>query len=176
VGSTLTVNGAVSGGGQVIISGGTANFNQAFTQSVTFSGTGTLTLAQSQSYKGAVTGLSTTGANALDLRDITFGKSTTAKYSGTSVSGTLTVTDGTHTSNIALNGNFVGATFICSSDGHGGTTVIDPTVAISPASATPTAFATAMAGLGPTFAAGPTVMQTDLSSRAATTLARPGSG
>jgi hypothetical protein len=39
----------------------------------------------------------------------------------------LTVTDGTHTAHIHLAGNYSGSTFTTSSDGHGGTTVVDPT-------------------------------------------------
>ena len=38
----------------------------------------------------------------------------------------LTVTDGTHTANIALLGNYLASTFVASSDGHGGTLVVDP--------------------------------------------------
>ena len=39
--------------------------------------------------------------------------------------GVLTVTDGTHAANIALSGNYLGSTFAASSDGHGGTSVIE---------------------------------------------------
>ena len=47
-------------------------------------------------------------------------------YSGNSSGGTLAVTDGTHTANIALLGNYLASTFVTSSDGHGGTSVVDP--------------------------------------------------
>jgi phospholipase C len=47
-------------------------------------------------------------------------------YSGTASGGTLTVTDGSHTANIALLGNYTASTFVTSSDGHGGTNVVDP--------------------------------------------------
>jgi hypothetical protein len=43
--------------------------------------------------------------------------------------GTLTVTDGSHTANIALLGNYLASTFVASSDGHGGTNVVDPAAA-----------------------------------------------
>jgi len=81
-------------------------------------------LDDSQQFSGTVFGLSTTGTNSLDLSDISFinPTSTTAKYSN----GVLTVTDGTHTTTIALAGNYTGQSFVTSSDGHNGTTVIDP--------------------------------------------------
>ena len=50
-----------------------------------------------------------------------------ATFAGTASGGTLTVTDGTHTAHIALRGNFTASTFTTSSDGHGGTIVVDPT-------------------------------------------------
>jgi hypothetical protein len=46
----------------------------------------------------------------------------------TSAGGTLHVTDGMHQANIALLGNYLASTFTTSSDGHGGTAVIDPAV------------------------------------------------
>jgi myo-inositol-hexaphosphate 3-phosphohydrolase len=50
-------------------------------------------------------------------------------YSGNSSGGTLSVTDGSHTVNIALLGNYLASTFVASSDGHGGTSIIDPPAA-----------------------------------------------
>ena len=144
----LAVNGAVSGTGTVKIGGGTADFASTFTQNVTFTGTtGILELAKSQTYTGQVTGLSTTGKSSLDLADIAFTAGTTkATYSGTATSGTLTVTDGTHTAHITLEGNYVGHTFTTSSDGHGGTTVVDPTTPKSGGHVAP--LVGAMAGFG----------------------------
>jgi hypothetical protein len=126
---TLTVDGAVTGNGTVHIGGGVADFAGAFTENVTFTGTaGVLELAHSQTYAGHVTGLSTSaGGSTLDLLDIGFTSATTkATFSGTTASGTLTVTDGTHTAHITLIGNYVGHSFTTASDGHGGTTVSDP--------------------------------------------------
>ena len=40
--------------------------------------------------------------------------------------GILSVSDGTHTANIALLGNYMASSFVASSDGHGGTSVVDP--------------------------------------------------
>jgi hypothetical protein len=46
-----------------------------------------------------------------------------------SFGGTLSVTDGSHTVNVALLGNYLASTFVASSDGHGGTSIIDPPTA-----------------------------------------------
>ncbi|HEY2177568.1 MAG TPA: hypothetical protein VGH15_03225, partial [Caulobacteraceae bacterium] len=99
-----------------------------FTENVAFtSTTGTLELAKSVSYTGQVSGLSTAGTSNLDLLDIAFINGTTkATYSGTTTSGTLTVTDGTHTAHIHLVGNYTASTFTVATDGHGGTIVKDP--------------------------------------------------
>jgi hypothetical protein len=152
---SFTVDGAVSGTGHAVIGGGTLDFASNFTQNVAFSGTtGVLELAQSQTYTGAVTGFSLTGGTSLDLRDIGFTSSGEATFSGTATSGTLTVTDGTHTAHITLMGDYLSSTFIASSDGQGGVTVIDPTQggSASTPAPRPTAagqlFIAAMAGLG----------------------------
>jgi len=99
--------------------------------------TGTLELAHSTGYTtGRIQGLSTTGANALDLADITFTSGVTkATFSGSATSGVLTVTDGTHTARIGLIGNYVGHTFATSLGAGGvGTRIVDP--AASPSSGT----------------------------------------
>ena len=66
---------------------------------------------------------------SLDLEDISFGSKTMATYSGTSTSGVLTVADGSHVAKITLEGDYLASTFTVSSDGHGGTTVVDPPAA-----------------------------------------------
>jgi hypothetical protein len=140
-GGTLTMNGLVSGTGTGQINGGELIVAQAFAENVVFLGAGVLELEASTAYSGKVVGLSHTGANSLDLRDIVFTSAgTKATYSGTTSSGTLTVTDGTHTAHIKLVGNYLTAgTFVLSSDGHGGTTIVDPQ------SSTPTLLTQAMA-------------------------------
>jgi hypothetical protein len=127
-GGTLTLNGLVTGSGVGNINGGTLVVADAFVENVSFSGTtGVLELEDSTAYTGFVSGLSGAGTNSLDLRDISFTSGvTTATYSGTTASGTLTVTDGTHTAHIKLAGNYNTSGFTLSSDGNGGTTVIDP--------------------------------------------------
>ena len=117
------------------------------TSAVTFATpAGTLQLDQSQTFKGTVKGMSTTVGTTLDLSDIGFGGATTATYSGTTTSGVLTVTDGTHTATITLLGNYTNSTFSVAADGHGGTNVTDPPKAGKVASPAPThAFIAAMA-------------------------------
>src|SRR5262249_11448529 len=91
----------------------------------TFMGSsGILQLDQSARFAGTVAGM--TGQDTLDLRDISFATIQSPTYSGTSTGGTLTVSDGTHTAKIALQGNYLASTFVASSDGHGGTNVVDP--------------------------------------------------
>jgi hypothetical protein len=152
---TLTVDGAVTGAGIVKITGGAADFAGAFNENVTFTGTtGVLVLTNSQTYTGSVTGLSTSpGGSTLDLADISFISGTTkATYSGTTASGTLTVTDGTHTAKISLIGNYLGHTFTTTNDGHGGTTASDParsgTGHVAPLNITVPPLIPAMAGFG----------------------------
>ncbi|MEO8926430.1 MAG: hypothetical protein ABI306_04630, partial [Caulobacteraceae bacterium] len=143
-GGTLIVGGPVIGKGSATIAGGRLDFIAAFSQAVAFTtGTGVLELGRSQDYAGAISGFSKSGGAALDLRDIGFVNSTEATFSGAASGGTLTVTDGTHTAHIALTGDYRGSTFVASSDGHGGTNVVDPSEASSAHR-----FIAAAAGLG----------------------------
>ena len=98
----------------------------ASAQSVTFAGsTGSLILGDSLAYKGQVFGLA--GSDAIDLTDVSFGPSTQVTFLGNSAGGTLTVTDGTETAQIALQGDYLSSSWTLSSDGGGGTVVVDPT-------------------------------------------------
>jgi hypothetical protein len=147
-GGDLTVAGAVTGAGEVIIRGGAASFASTFGENVAFVTKGELALAQSQAYAGTISGFSKTGATSLDLEDISFAGAT-AGYSGTKTSGTLTVTDGTHTAKIKFAGNYTASTWTLSSDGHGGVLVVDPAAAGSSAHV----MSSAMAAFAPTPAA-----------------------
>ena len=51
---------------------------------------------------------------------------------GLGTGGTLSVTDGVHTANLALLGQYVAANFSLASDSHGGTIVNDPPVLFGP--------------------------------------------
>ncbi len=146
-GGVLTVNGVVSGAGSAMVYSGTVDFTSSFSQNVVFQGTtGVLELAQSQGYNGTISRFSKTGGTSLDLRDIGFVSSTEATFSGTASGGVLTVTDGDHTVHITLCGDYLASTFIASSDGHGGTIVVDPWKAASMAASH--RFVAALAGLG----------------------------
>lgn len=152
---TLTVNGAVTGQGNGMIVSGALMFNAAFEENVTFGGTsGVLGLARSQTYAGAITGFSHTGGTSLDLEDIAFVNSGQAIFSGTTTSGVLTVSDGTHTARITLIGDYTSSIFVAGTDGRGGVTIVDTTKAgngSAPAAvSTPSShlFIAAMARLG----------------------------
>jgi hypothetical protein len=103
----------------------TVDIASAYAGAVAFAGsTGTLELGNSSSFSGTVAGMS--GQDKIDFADINFATVKTPTYSGDSSGGTLTLTDGTHTANIALLGNYLASTFVASSDGHGGTNIVDP--------------------------------------------------
>ncbi len=67
----------------------------------------------------------------IDLRDIAFGPGTTLGFSeaGDNLNGTLTVSDGTHTANIILLGQYATGNVTKQSDGNGGTSITDPPLA-----------------------------------------------
>jgi hypothetical protein len=142
----LNVEGAVTGSGEAAISGGTLTFASSFNEAVTFAGSGELQLAQSQTFTNTITGFSASGATSLDLRDIGFVGASEATFSGTMSGGTLTVTDGTHTAHLSLDGDYLGDTFTAASDKSGGTSV----TAQGPmdAQVSPLAFVSAMARFG----------------------------
>ena len=129
VSGALDVIGAVSGQGSVIIDGSAqVTFENArVSQNVAFNtGTGELVLDASQGYRGTISGF--IQQDTLDLTDIAFGITTSAIFSGTGAGGTLTVSDGVHTAKLALAGDYLNSIFTASSDGHGGTLVVDPLV------------------------------------------------
>lgn len=113
-----------SGGFDLVLSGGLMNGGTAESSTITFASGGTLKLDHSAAFGGTIAGLASP-AEVIDLADISFGSSTTLGYSGNTLSGTLTVSDGTHT---ALLSQYVAANFNLASDGHGGTLVTDPPV------------------------------------------------
>jgi hypothetical protein len=113
-----------------IAAGSSATILGPFSGRITFaSNSGTLQVDQSSSFSGTVAGM--TGQDIIDLADINFAKVQQPSYSGTAAGGTLTVTDGTHTANIALLGNYLASTFVAASDSYGGTSVVDTVLAAS---------------------------------------------
>ena len=108
-----------------VANGATLHLGASYNGAVTFAGsTGTLMLDNSTSFAGTVAGM--TGSDAINLTDINFATIQTPTFNGDSSGGTLSVTDGVHTANIALLGNYLASTFTTSSNGHGGTLVVDP--------------------------------------------------
>ena len=93
---------------------------------VTFgSGANILKLDDSKQFTGTLSGL--TKSDVIDLGDLSYVKGkTTATYSGTTSGGTLTVSNGTTSVELALAGNYTTSTWTLSSDGKGGTNVVDP--------------------------------------------------
>jgi hypothetical protein len=125
-GGNVTLEGNVSGNGSALISG-SANFEfaAAAAENTTFApgSTGILVLDHSFDFSGMVSGM--TASNHLDLLDINFGTGTTLNYTAKAdgSGGTLSVTDGAHTANIALEGHFAPAGFEVGVD-HGKGTLI----------------------------------------------------
>jgi hypothetical protein len=125
----------------IIDSGGTFEITAASTQDIIFSNnsgtTGNLVLDDSVDYTGVISGFSGDGtvanSDAIDLKDVNFAQLTQETFTENSAGtgGTLTVSDGTHTANIDLVGNFNIANFKFLSDPTGGTMVIDPPVVAS---------------------------------------------
>jgi hypothetical protein len=115
-----------------IDAGASLELTGADSGSITFSGSpGTLILDHSSSFTGTILNLTGNGkastSDQIDLRDIAFGAGTTVSYVGNSSGGILTISDAqNHTANLSLVGNYTNSTFTLSSDGHGGTLVIDP--------------------------------------------------
>jgi hypothetical protein len=110
------------------------------TLTVTFDGAAaTLALASPKAFGATLVGFAT--GDVIDLLDLT--------ATGASVNGDdqLVVVDGGKTvATLQLSGNYVGATFVTSSDGHGGTDVVVQNV--SGPAAPVHAFIEAMAGFG----------------------------
>jgi autotransporter passenger strand-loop-strand repeat protein len=134
-----------SGGLEVVSSGGTASATTlnggtlevasgtSISGPITFtSAGGDLQLDASVSFHGLIAGFASPSGvtEEIDLQDIVFSKRThaTFKEDKNHLSGTLTVTDGTHTANLTLLGQYSTGMFSLASDGHGGTMVIDPPV------------------------------------------------
>jgi hypothetical protein len=121
--------GIVSG---ATLSGGELEFQSSGTagsSTLGFAGGGTLKLDDSAHFSSntVISGFGVPGS--IDLADVLFSSSgMTLGYSGNTLSGTLTVGDGTHTAHLALLGNYVVGNFHMANDGNGGTLVTDPPV------------------------------------------------
>ena len=128
-GDRLDILGPLPGGGEPITigTGSTLELNTPDNGPVTFAGpTGTLQLHVSSSLTGQISGFG--AQDGIDLADVSFGANTTLGYTpnNSSTGGVLAVSDGTHTANLALLGNYMASSFVIASDGHGGTLLTDP--------------------------------------------------
>ena len=85
----------------------------------TVGATGTLQLDDSSLFTGIVAGLM--GADTIDLRDIGFANQ--PMFAASSAGGVLGLSDGVHSASIQLLGDYDPASFVASSDGHGGTSI-----------------------------------------------------
>ncbi len=131
----LVVNAPLLGGSPVgnalIAAGSTLTANNAVNVPVRFeANTGTLALAQAGSMTGTIAGF--TGSDAIDLVNVgTAGVS--LNYAAGTGQGTLTVKSGTATAAaLRFAGTYVAANFRFTSDGHGGTLILDPPVPVTP--------------------------------------------
>jgi len=128
--------------GQVVPAGGTLVVPGFDYGPVQFMGsTGTLVLDVSSAFEGQLVDFTGNGnpssSDQIDLKDVQFGTGTFDYYVGTSSGGTLTVSDTSFdTAHISLTGDYTNSTFTLSSDGSGGTMVIDPVGNHSAASGT----------------------------------------
>ncbi|GAA0019877.1 VCBS domain-containing protein [Bradyrhizobium diazoefficiens] len=122
----VTIDGNVSGNGSALISGtATLAFAHASAENTTFAAgaTGTLILGDSFNFSGTVSGM--TADDHIDLLDFNFASAPTLNYTpnADSSGGTLSITDGAHTANIALLGTFDPTGFQIEADKTTGTLV-----------------------------------------------------
>ncbi|WP_260428379.1 Ig-like domain-containing protein [Burkholderia sp. Bp9031] len=122
----LTIHGDVTGAGSATISGAaTLEFGGASAENTTFAdgAAGTLKLDHSAGFTGTVSGFG--AGDSLDLTDVLFGDHTTLSFTanGAGTGGTLTVSDGVHTAQVALQGDLSGGSFQLAHDQGSGTVV-----------------------------------------------------
>jgi len=126
--NTTSTGAAGPGTGNFTLAGGAdAELFGASAANVTFASdsTGTLKLDAASAFSGTVAGLAL--GNYIDLSSLAYQGNGSPTYSSTGPNtGTLAVTQGTNTINIALLGSYLANSFVASSDGHGGTLVTDP--------------------------------------------------
>ncbi|MGR9145674.1 Ig-like domain-containing protein (plasmid) [Rhizobium leguminosarum] len=124
-GGNIMVNAELTGGGSAIIGDNSQiEVGLASNQRIAFAGVaGTLRLDTSSSFTGQISGLN--ADDFLDLADVSFGGTTTVGYSGNSAGGVLTVSNGSQEVNVALTGNYLTTEFAASSDGLGGTLIVN---------------------------------------------------
>jgi hypothetical protein len=123
-GGNVTVSGAVMGSGTAEIDGSAMlEFAGASSAATTFGAgaSGTLKLDQSGGFSGTIAGFA--GGDGIDLGDVGFGSSTALAFAANAdgSGGTLTVSDGTHTANLQLLGQYAATGFQAAADAGTGT-------------------------------------------------------
>ncbi|WP_210253766.1 cadherin-like domain-containing protein [Bradyrhizobium sp. S69] len=130
VGADASISGSPAFTTVTITGNGLADFVGTATQTLalnaTFSGSGTLELDNSQHYGGTVSGFVT--GDKIDLTDLAYSSSETDVWN--SLTHTLTITEGTQSSNIIFSGSYDQNSFALTNDGNGDTEVV-----LSPAQA-----------------------------------------
>jgi hypothetical protein len=117
-GGNITLDGDVSGGGSALISGNASlEIGGAFGQQVQFddNATGTLKIDNAIDFSGMVSGFG--NHDSIDLSNI-LASSASVNYTANNANsgGILTVTDGSNTANISLNGQYASADFHIAAD------------------------------------------------------------
>jgi Ca2+-binding RTX toxin-like protein len=122
-GADITLNGSATGGTALVDGVATIEFEAASSVNVTFAAeaTGTLKLGDSFDFSGVISGFD--DDDQIDLLDVTFGEGTSVSYVENleETGGILTVSDGVHTANISLLGDYSADSFIFAADGTTGT-------------------------------------------------------
>jgi hypothetical protein len=122
----LVVDSAVTGRGTAEISGSSrVEFAAASDAAVSFGAgaIGALKLDQSGAFSGTIAGFAQ--GDGIDLADIGFSAGATLGYAANApgTGGTLTISDGVHTTNLALLGQYTAAGFQAAADQGGGTII-----------------------------------------------------
>ncbi|WP_223547101.1 VCBS domain-containing protein [Pseudomonas sp. A-B-19] len=128
----ITVHADASGAGSATISGSAIlQFAAASDQHVTFDSgaAGTLKLDVSAAFSGSVSGFA--AGDTLDFGDVAFGTNTQITYAAndTGTGGMLSVNDGTHVAQVALNGQYAAAGLQANAEGSGSELAYDAAAA-----------------------------------------------
>ncbi|WP_150756361.1 beta strand repeat-containing protein, partial [Pseudomonas fluorescens] len=128
----ITIHADASGAGSATISGtATLEFGAASDQHVTFDSgaAGTLKLDVSAAFSGSVSGF--TAGDKLEFGDVAFGADTQITYAAndTGTGGMLSVSDGAHVTQVALNGQYAAAGLQANAEGSGSELAYDAAAA-----------------------------------------------
>ncbi|MDR6610159.1 VCBS domain-containing protein, partial [Pseudomonas synxantha] len=128
----ITVHGDASGAGSATISGSAMlEFGAASDQHVTFDtgAAGTLKLDVSAAFSGSVSGFA--AGDKLDFGDVAFSANTQITYAAndTGTGGMLSVNDGAHVAQVAINGQYAAAGLQANAEGSGSELAYDAAAA-----------------------------------------------